>query len=269
MSYQIHKFANLFPLMSSGEFTEFKAKIEQNGYDGDNHPIWLYDGKILDGRNRYNACQELNIEPTFKNYTGDDPIWFIIKENLERRHLTTDQKGKIGLSLLPYFEKQAKKREATHHAGDVYGVPKSAQGKGKSVEQAANAVFVGKTSLKQLKYIHENYPKLYRQIGTEIVNKKGKKKEFTLQDAMREIRTLKTKEKEQQAVQSLGETDKKLWTITKDQGIIACDALITDPPYGILNEKWEPADLENFTKDWAVRWNKCGADFVLIFWSQK
>lgn len=60
-----------------------------------------------------------------------------------------------------------------------------------------------------------------------------------------------------------------LWNLTDAQEVIKCDALITDPPYGILNEEWEPAQLEQFTREWAERWDECGADFCLIFWSQE
>jgi len=59
------------------------------------------------------------------------------------------------------------------------------------------------------------------------------------------------------------------WTVTGDTAVIPCHALITDPPYGILEQDWEPANLESFTCDWARRWNACGADIVLVFWSQR
>ena len=58
------------------------------------------------------------------------------------------------------------------------------------------------------------------------------------------------------------------WKVTSSQKVIHCDALITDPPYGILDEPWEPAELRSFTTEWAKRWNNCGADIIIIFWSQ-
>ncbi len=57
-------------------------------------------------------------------------------------------------------------------------------------------------------------------------------------------------------------------TVTSAQNVVRCDVLITDPPYGILDEPWEPANLRSFTIEWASRWNACGADLVLVFWSQ-
>ena len=57
--------------------------------------------------------------------------------------------------------------------------------------------------------------------------------------------------------------------ITGEQKIVKCDAVITDPPYGITGEPWEPDDLEAFTRDWCSRWCNCGADFFAVFWSQE
>jgi len=45
------------------------------------------------------------------------------------------------------------------------------------------------------------------------------------------------------------------WTITGSQKVVRCHALITDPPYGILDEDWEPSKIRNFTVEWATRWN--------------
>lgn len=58
-------------------------------------------------------------------------------------------------------------------------------------------------------------------------------------------------------------------TVTDNQSVIRCDALITDPPYGILNEPWEPKELEGFTREWLSRWNECEAKCALVFWSQR
>jgi ParB family chromosome partitioning protein len=61
----------------------------------------------------------------------------------------------------------------------------------------------------------------------------------------------------------------KAWVVTAAQDVVPCAALITDPPYGILDEPWEPKELESFTRGWCERWAKCRADTALIFWSQR
>ncbi len=60
----------------------------------------------------------------------------------------------------------------------------------------------------------------------------------------------------------------RLWTITEDQSVVPCDALITDPPYGVSSEPWDQ-DIERTIRDWASRWNECGAHFVATFVAQK
>lgn len=59
------------------------------------------------------------------------------------------------------------------------------------------------------------------------------------------------------------------WTVTGCSDVIECQVVITDPPYGILDEEWEPADLMNFTSEWLQRWNDAGADFIVSFFSQR
>ncbi|MCI0348971.1 MAG: site-specific DNA-methyltransferase [Acidobacteriales bacterium] len=61
----------------------------------------------------------------------------------------------------------------------------------------------------------------------------------------------------------------ELATLTDAQDVVECDVLVTDPPCGILDEPWEPPELEVFTREWAERWNECGAECALIFWSQR
>ena len=67
-----HPAANLFPLLEvvSPEFGELMDDIREHGLL---QPIVLCDGKILDGRNRYRACQHAGVEPRFVEWSGDSP----------------------------------------------------------------------------------------------------------------------------------------------------------------------------------------------------
>jgi hypothetical protein len=98
-SLQFHPLADLFPLMEGAEFDALVADIKKNGL---HYPIILYDGKILDGRNRYRACLAAGFEPAVRN--GDnwigDPASFVISRNIRRRHLTAEQKRDLIAKLL-------------------------------------------------------------------------------------------------------------------------------------------------------------------------
>jgi ParB-like nuclease domain len=79
-----HPAANLFPLLEveSPEFGELVDDIREHGLL---QPIVLCDGKILDGRNRYRACQHAGIEPRFEEWSGDSPTAYVLSLNLHRR----------------------------------------------------------------------------------------------------------------------------------------------------------------------------------------
>ncbi len=89
---QHHELASIFPMMTEKEMAVLADDIKTNGLQ---NPIILHDGKILDGRNRYEACRIAGKEPDFVNYTGDDPFRSIISLNLHRRHLDESQRAVV------------------------------------------------------------------------------------------------------------------------------------------------------------------------------
>ena len=62
-------------------------------------PVTTYEGKILDGRNRWRACQIAGVEPATKEYLGADPLEFVISGNLYRRHLSESQRGMVAAKM--------------------------------------------------------------------------------------------------------------------------------------------------------------------------
>lgn len=86
--YEFHELADLFPLMDEKPFGDLVEDIRDNSLL---EPIKLYEGKILDGRNRYLACKEAKKPLSTDVYDGDDPVGFVISLNLQRRHLTESQ----------------------------------------------------------------------------------------------------------------------------------------------------------------------------------
>jgi predicted DNA-binding protein (UPF0251 family) len=95
---QFHEVANIFPMMSVEEFDALQKDIEANGL---REAIWTYQGKILDGRNRYQACLNLKIEPKFREWDGKgDVVAFVVSLNLHRRHLNESQRAMIAESLV-------------------------------------------------------------------------------------------------------------------------------------------------------------------------
>lgn len=96
---QFHPIADVFPLISGSEFDALVADVQVNGL---HLPIVLHpDGRILDGRNRYRACQAAGVEPRYETWAGDPgtEIAFVISLNLTRRHLSPSQLAMVAAKL--------------------------------------------------------------------------------------------------------------------------------------------------------------------------
>src|SRR5215472_6807367 len=96
---EFHPLSDLFPLLEGVEFNALVAYIKANGL---HYPIFLYEGKILDGRNRYRACLEAGLEPATRNcdHHVGDPAAFVISRNIRRRHLNAKQRRELIAKLL-------------------------------------------------------------------------------------------------------------------------------------------------------------------------
>jgi len=111
MTYEFHPFANVFPLLDGDDLGTLTEDIRENGQ---REPVILYDGKILDGRNRYRACVELGIPAIFdhsKASNDEEALRESVSRNLRRRHLTPTQRALAGARLLPMFEEIAKEKQ--------------------------------------------------------------------------------------------------------------------------------------------------------------
>ena len=101
-TYQFHPLADMFPLMEGEEFDSLVADIKANGQ---REPITLYQGKILDGRNRYRACLAAGMAPRLCGHKDDcayigNPVAYVISKNIHRRHLTAENKRDLIAELL-------------------------------------------------------------------------------------------------------------------------------------------------------------------------
>jgi len=91
-----HPFAELFPLIDGQQFEELAANIKANGL---REPIWVYKNQILDGRNRYIACEKVGIKVTTQEYIGTDPLGFVLSQNVHRRHLNESQRAMVAAKI--------------------------------------------------------------------------------------------------------------------------------------------------------------------------
>lgn len=128
MTYALHPLCETLPDMPADQFRRLVDDIKANGL---RHAIVLYEGKILDGRHRYRACDEAGITARFESFDGTDPLAFVLSENLARRHLSESQRAMVAAKLANLGQGQPKKDANLHlssvtrtQASDLLGVSK-------------------------------------------------------------------------------------------------------------------------------------------------
>lgn len=94
--HEFHSLANIFPLIQGQPYLDLIADVLKNGV---REPVWLYEGKILDGRNRWRAAKAAGVKVETRNYEGDDATGFVISLNLHRRHLSESQRAAVAAKL--------------------------------------------------------------------------------------------------------------------------------------------------------------------------
>jgi hypothetical protein len=100
--FKIHPAADLFPMMTADELQELAADIAENGQQ---EPIIIDDGVLIDGRNRLEACKLAKVEPFFADMPkGRDPLAYIASANLMRRNLNKGQQAMALAMIYPESE---------------------------------------------------------------------------------------------------------------------------------------------------------------------
>ena len=107
MEYELHPLCVLFPRMVDDAFVALTEDIRANGL---REPITIHDGMILDGGNRYRACLQAGVEPTFREFDGDNLVTFVLSANLHRRHMTAGQQAAIVASAQDWAKAQPASR---------------------------------------------------------------------------------------------------------------------------------------------------------------
>ena len=129
--YKFHEVAEIFPLMTGSEYEALVKDICQNGLRED---ILLYDGKIIDGRNRFRACNDAGVPPRFCTWDGSGSlVAFISSLNLHRRHLTTSQLAAVATEIEAEIAKEI--AEESREKKRVAALKREAEKRGESPDQ--------------------------------------------------------------------------------------------------------------------------------------
>lgn len=151
MEHDLHPLCTLFPRLSGNEYQTLVDDIRENGL---REPITLHDGMILDGGNRYRACIDAGVTPSFRAFDGANIVTFVLSANLHRRHLSPGQQAAIVASAQDWAKAQ------------TVGKPKSGNlaGLDRVQDRAAQSGASDRTQRMADKVVREN-PELAAKVG--------------------------------------------------------------------------------------------------------
>jgi predicted HicB family RNase H-like nuclease len=217
---EFHSVANIFPMMTGKEFEALKQDILTNGLK---EPIWLYEGKIIDGRNRYLACLETGTKPIFREYNGNesDLIDFVISLNIYRRHLNTSQKACLAVDIMPVLEQRTKENLSKKMSAIRKGETEvSAKLQNLNSSQAASKIFgVSERYIFDAKKLHKESELLFGDVKAGKLTLQQAKKQLNLNGVSAKLQkpeivetielTRNDLKKVQELVMELGITEQK------------------------------------------------------------
>lgn len=90
--WQYHEICQWLPYKPE-TIDEIAQSMASKGYRPD-RPIIVFEGRILDGRHRYEAAIKANVDPLFVEFHGsrEEAIDYVTSENVARRHLNNAEK---------------------------------------------------------------------------------------------------------------------------------------------------------------------------------
>jgi ParB-like chromosome segregation protein Spo0J len=137
----IFEVANYFPMMTDDEYEGLLDDIRQHGQ---RQEVVLWQGQLVDGRNRLKACLELGIDCNSRELPEDaDPVAFVCSLNIHRRSLEVGQRAMIAARCRRLYDDDAKLRQLSAiNPGFSRGrnITPTGNGKTRDIVGAANRV---------------------------------------------------------------------------------------------------------------------------------
>lgn len=215
---KVHPAAEIFPMLNAEELEALALDIKANGLQ---QPIVMWEGLLLDGRNRLAACAICGVVPSFKQYEGNSPVTFVISANIKRRQLDASQRACVAVELEPMFAVEAEKRLHLAKGRGIKGVADLRQvNQAKASEQAAEVVSVSPRMVQYAKEIKVKNPEAFERI------KAGTIKVSEVQQEMKKEKREGYLKSQRQAIESGG--------VAPVTGLF--DVIVCDPPWAYGRE---------------------------------
>lgn len=234
--YEFHPIASIFPLLDGDEMAGLAEDIRKHGL---REPIWVFEDKIIDGRNRKTACGIANVPPLYREFKGSrtEALDFVWSMNRSRRHLNSGQaaiaeakRAKFVQEYAAEVEKlkdEAKERKSEGGKAGGRGRPK------KDGQQVAQPIRAPKTNTTRARGAGTN--RRYLEAAEDLLDRAPEKLEAvergekTLSQVIREV--------------SREENQSKLASLPQDKFRV----VYADPPWSYGNsgagiEQYGPAE---------------------------
>jgi ParB-like nuclease domain len=108
-----HELADLLPMIDGVNFENLKADIAKNGII---EPILIFEGRILDGRNRYRAAKALGqlMPEDFTTFEGTyaEAEAYVFSTNFLRRQMTNAQKQEVIRKMIEKYPNDSNRQIA-------------------------------------------------------------------------------------------------------------------------------------------------------------
>jgi N6-adenosine-specific RNA methylase IME4 len=164
-----HPAANLFPMLPEPELRALAEDIRANGQ---RHPIVVFAGKILDGRNRWRACQLAEVEPRLEYLERcDSPTDYVLSLNLHRRHLDTMQRAVVAAEAKRLYAEEAKQNMLRGKANPAHDSRGGSRHDNESARRAAKQVGAGISATEAMVAVQRKAPEVFEAAKRGTVKK--------------------------------------------------------------------------------------------------
>lgn len=280
MSMEKHRL-NIFPEAGQEDFDRLVSDIRTNGYDK-TMPVIVYEGAILDGWNRWRACEQIGITPETTEFAGteSEAIRYTMRTN-KRRNLSSSQWAAIAVEaeeiLAAIAEaveqerraKQAEHLKETHESGGFGGgvsdnklSDTKDEHETKTAHKAAELFNTNRTYINDAKKLRESSPEHFEKIKSGDATLTQVKREMKEQARAKkdELRSIEVDTSETESNESEQEDAYQPVMVIGNHTIIHGDntdpkvkamlpesvALVfCDPPYNATSESWDGSHAWN------------------------
>lgn len=258
---KFHPYSEVFPLIEGVAFNELVADIKANGL---REPIWTYEGKILDGRNRFLACQKANVRAALRKYMGNDALGFVISLNVMRRHLSESQRAMAAARIATLRE------GANQHSSKNIGPEaKPASIEAPSQASAAESLGVGRSSVQRARKVVEKGSKALQhavESGEVTVFKAASVTDLPKSEQMAAAKAPKPSEKSNEDWSPPDDEDARIAAIEREQEASLQKWMDSDDRYSALvaENKRQSAEIAVLKQSRDGYLNRCGEQVRLI-----